>query len=198
MDPSFICTIRVLANGTQNFGSETRFTIDGLSKVIDSYYNSTMLSFTNVSPTPGGEITIDMDRYGSGVGIINLMQVDYAAPFEPEDSDADSLPDWWEDLHGFGQTGAVASATASNGVNTLLETYIAGLDPNNADSQLKINTIGPLQWDAVSGRVYTVYWTSNLLSSFQPLESNLTGGVYTDSLYSTENKGFYRIEAELE
>jgi len=57
-----------------------------------------------------------------------------------------------------------------------------------------------MRWSGVSGRVYNVYWTSNLLSSFQPLETNLpwTPTVFTDTTHSAEEKGFYKIEAQIE
>jgi len=45
-----------------------------------------------------------------------------------------------------------------------------------------------------------VYWTSNLLSGFQPLESNIawTAIPYSDTNHPGEEKGFYKIEVELE
>jgi len=51
----------------------------------------------------------------------------------------------------------------------------------------------------VSGRVYTIYWTSNLLSGFgNPWKTNITDGVYTDTTHIAEEKGFYKIDVELE
>jgi len=57
-----------------------------------------------------------------------------------------------------------------------------------------------LRWNSVSGRVYTVYWTSNLLSNFQTLETNLpwTEMPYTDTNESATGQGFYKIDVELE
>ena len=91
---------------------------------------------------------------------------------------------------------------AANGVNTVYESYIADLDPTVPDAVFRIAYLNALtsalHWNAASGRVYTVYWTSNLdLSGFQILESDLTSGVYTDLLHGAESEGFYKIEVEL-
>jgi len=44
-----------------------------------------------------------------------------------------------------------------------------------------------------------VYWTSNLLNGFgAPWQTNLVNGVYTDTTHTAEEKGFYKIEVELE
>ncbi len=116
------------------------------------------------------------------------------------DTDSDGLPDWWETQYFGGATNANPTATASNGVNTVEQTYIAGLDPTDPESRFIISTIDPLQWNTASGRVYNIYWTSNLLSSFQTLESNVpwTGNVFTDSTHSAEKQGFYKIDVRLE
>lgn len=190
-------TLLILASGGQDFGSETRFTVNGTEKVIDSYHNSELLEFTNIVPNASDEIIVNMDNNGEGMGALNLIQLNYSTPYEPEDTDADVLPDWWEDLHGYGQTGAVATNIAANGINTLLECYIAGINPADANSKFMIQNIIPLQWNAVSGRAYTIYWTSNLLHGFQPLETNLTSGSFTDLLHGAEDSGFYKIEVEL-
>ena len=115
-------------------------------------------------------------------------------------SAGDGLPDSWEQQYFGGSTNANPSAVASNGVNTIREVYIAGLNPNDPASRLELSSIYPLRWNAASGRVYSVYWSSNLLSGFEPLATNIpwNGSVFTDSLHSAENQGFYRIKVRLE
>jgi outer membrane protein assembly factor BamB len=82
--------------------------------------------------------------------------------------------------------------------------YIAGISPVDPDAEFLISVLCPpsseriLQWQNSSGRVYTIWWTSNLLSSFQCLESNFTGGAFTDETHSAHGEGFYKIEVELE
>lgn len=55
------------------------------------------------------------------------------------------------------------------------------------------------RWNAVSGRVYSVYWTSNLLNAFQSLETNVpwTGTVFTDAVHGTGNENFYKVKVKL-
>ncbi len=120
------------------------------------------------------------------------------------DTDSDGLPDWWEELYFNGATNANPNTLCSNGVNTVWQAYIAGLNPTNPASLFLTSVLSSppsvLSWNAVSGRVYSVWWTSNLLSGFQSLESNIpwTGNTFTDTTYNAEDKGFYKIDVELE
>ena len=122
------------------------------------------------------------------------------------DDDNDGLPGWWEIDHFGGETNANPNAMASNGVNTVLETYIAGLDPADPDAAFLISDIQPqtsgsvLSWNATNGRAYTVSWSSNLLSGFQALERNIayTAVPYTDTNHTADGQGFYKIEVTME
>ncbi len=115
---------------------------------------------------------------------------------DPEDTDDDGLPDSWENQ--FGGLSLDPDAAAANGVNTVMETYIAGLNPTNSSVLEVSNTRNNLQWTSVSGRVYTVYWTSNLLNDFEIVESNLTSGTFTDTEHQNGEKGFYKIDVKLD
>jgi hypothetical protein len=48
--------------------------------------------------------------------------------------------------------------------------------------------------------VYSVYWTTNLLGGFQPLETNLVWpqNSWTDTVHSAEDGGFYRVKVQLQ
>ena len=78
------------------------------------------------------------------------------------DEDGDGMPDWWETEYYGGETNANPTATASNGVNTVLETYIAGLDPTDPQSAFLISDLSPLtsgnvlSWNTTNDRVYSV------------------------------------------
>ncbi len=117
-----------------------------------------------------------------------------------DDLDADGIPNDWETLYYGGSTNANSSAICSNGINTVLQAYIAGLNPTNATSRLMLNPLpdNALYWSAISGRVYSIWWTTNLLENFQPLETNLpwTQGSYTNSNPSPCD--YYKIKVELE
>jgi hypothetical protein len=81
--------------------------------------------------------------------------------------------------------------------------YIAGLNPTNSDTFALTDFSGTvsnnvLGWNAVSGRVYKVYWSSNLVDGFSLIESNLTDGTYIDTDRTDTLEGFYKITVELE
>ena len=117
------------------------------------------------------------------------------------DTDSDGLPDYWESQHYGSPTSAVPIDAASNGVDTVYSAYIAGIDPMNPTNYFELSNLrNVLQWVGVSGRVYNIYWTSNLLENFQTLETNVlwTSAIFTDTLHSAQEKGFYKIEVQLE
>ncbi len=114
--------------------------------------------------------------------------------------DADTLPDWWEQYY-FGDLSPNPDDPAANPDYTVWQCYVAGLDPTDPDALFELsNARNILGWNAVSGRVYTIYWTSNLLSSFQTLETNVSWNpaIFTDTTHTAEEKGFYKIDVELE
>jgi hypothetical protein len=106
----------------------------------------------------------------------------------------------------YGTTNVNVNAASSNGVNTIEQCYIAGLDPKDPASVLLVSDLrfptsaNVFRWNSASGRVYNVYWSSNLLSGFQSLESNVpwTGNIFTDTVHGAANEGFYKIEVRLE
>ena len=115
------------------------------------------------------------------------------------DTDTDSIPDWWEQKYFGGITVASASAMASNGVNTLLEAYIAGLNPM-LQERFRVYPLSEgtgLRWDALPSRRYSVYWTPSLTSSFM-LKTNLPPDVthFIDSGSSLESSSFYQLKVE--
>jgi hypothetical protein len=119
------------------------------------------------------------------------------------DEDTDGLPARWE-LEYFGNTTNVnANEVCSNGINTMIQAYVAGLNPTDPQSRLQISDFRSLPaektfgWTTASGRVYSVYWSTNLRLGFQCLESNIswTRGVFTNS--TTVPQGYYKIDVRL-
>lgn len=52
-----------------------------------------------------------------------------------------------------------------------------------------------VNWHAVSGRRYTVLWTSSLLGGFQPIATNdAPTNSWLDTGHTTGSKGFYKVE----
>lgn len=117
------------------------------------------------------------------------------------DSDNDGIPNDWETLYFGGPTNALATANPDFDTYNNLQEYIAGLNPTNSDgfgpSNFMIGVNNAFEWNTASGRIYSVYWSSNLLDGFSILQSNLTSGVYTDSTHSAAAQGFYKLEVEV-
>ena len=122
------------------------------------------------------------------------------------DTDGDGLPDWWETQYYGGPTAANTNDICANGVNIVLDAYIAGFNPTNALAGFSITGFDAdaglghyaLQWNEAAGRVYTVHWTSNLLDGFTTfLTNNYSGGTFTDTVHGADSEGFYRMEVEI-
>jgi hypothetical protein len=134
----------------------------------------------------------------------NLWSGRPTALWEPDsDEDADGIPAVWELQYFGGTTNAIPNAVCSNGINSVLEAYIAGLNPNDPQSVFLASVSssptsgGILNWNAVTGRVYSVYWTTNLMSGFQCLESNIP---WTQSSFTNGSAGpceYYKLKVQL-
>ena len=118
--------------------------------------------------------------------------------FGLDESDSDTLPDDWERALGGNQD---PSAISSNGVNTILESYINGLDPTDPSRTFSTSMTRPspntvLGWNATSGRVYSVSYSTNLLSGFLPLQTNLpwSSGGFTDDVHSVEEQLYDKVD----
>jgi hypothetical protein len=115
-------------------------------------------------------------------------------------------PWWWLAANGFTQNFEnVVGTIGSNGM-PVWQSYVAGLNPNDPGSQLRLwlnsaaeNTV-VLHWDSVTGRVYTVWSSSNPAEGYSPirnaikLPATITGltNVIGDSAPAT----FYRLGVE--
>jgi PKD repeat protein len=143
-----------------------------------------------------------IDEFRIATDWANAVPAAISAP--SGDTDSDGIPDEWESQHFGGATNANPNALAANGINTIYETYIAGLNPTNAQSVFALSSQQVasqrlLQWSAVSGRVYGVYWTTNLMNSFQPLETNILWPQNSwTGLVSGSQGDFYKLQVELE
>lgn len=168
---------------------------------------------TNVSlQTYGGRTNIQIRFYGNIPGFgsnglsdmaLDLIKVQQSSSVTNNDFDNDGLPNDWETLYFGGTTNANPAAIASNGINTLRECYIAGINPTSPVSffQTSVDYLPPsasvVRWNAVSGRIYSVYSASNLLSGFQPLQTNIVfpQAGYTDAVNSVDR--FYKLGVRL-
>jgi len=159
-------------------------------------------NFEFYSTNQGGFVELRIVNNSGTNAWVDTINIKLASVSSLPDVDNDGLPDEWETTYFGGATNAVPGVLSSNGVNTVMDCYIAGLDPTDPDTCFEVSGLrnNILQWSGVSGRVYNVYWASNLLSGFHPVQSNVpwTGSIFTDNTHNAEQKGFYKIEVELE
>jgi hypothetical protein len=160
--------------------------------------------YVKISPTGVGTPMNNPPTGYTSYGSIGPYTIAGSVPLP--DRDTDGIPDDWELQYFGGATNANPTATASNGVNTVLQCYVAGLNPTSAASFFKVTGLEKngagngfvVRWSAVSGRVYSVYSSSNLLlNNFQNLATNLAfpQSSYTDSVYQAGQ--FYKIDVRL-
>jgi hypothetical protein len=122
------------------------------------------------------------------------------------DQDGDQIPDSWESEHFGGPTNANASSMSSNGVNSVMEAYVAGLNPTSVTSYLEIPDIWSttsrfINLPAVSGRVYTVEFATNLTQAnpwnLLKAVTNLTDGLLQIDDPSSESVKAYRFNVKM-
>ncbi|MCK5801856.1 MAG: hypothetical protein KAI66_03440, partial [Lentisphaeria bacterium] len=153
-----------------------------------------------------GTWSVSKDRAEADIVRLQILPLLDELIIPSTDSDGDGIPDLWELQYYDGPTSADPAAISSNGVNTVLEAYIAGFDPTDPLTGFAITGFGAdvglghyiLQWDEATGRVYSIYWTSNLLDGFSAaLQTNYAGGVFTDMVHGAFSEGFYRLKVEV-
>jgi hypothetical protein len=129
----------------------------------------------------------------------------------------DGVPYTWLEDAGYPDPGSVdVNATlAANGVNSLKQAYIAGLDPNDADAFFLVDgDMMPveaeesgilLRWPSVANRVYFIYRSSDLLapdSGFVAIESHVPAtppeNTYPDTNATVNAVYYYRLGVALE
>ena len=114
-------------------------------------------------------------------------------------------PYWWLASYGYLGFENAVNATGANGF-PLWQSYLAGLNPNDPNNQLKLSLSegvsgapNVLNWNTVTGRVYTLWFSTNLAAGFSrvPAASNLpaTTRSFTQTLTPAPRAAFYRIEA---
>ncbi len=128
------------------------------------------------------------------------------------DFDNDGLPDGWEQQIIDASRGVIADVDQvkpeddfDRDGNSNYTEFIAGTSPTNGLSVFQItdNELTgsgyELNWTTITGRVYGVWWSTNLVSGFMPLETNLVHpqNSYIDDQHSSEHSVMYQLRVEL-
>ncbi|HUA68706.1 MAG TPA: S8 family serine peptidase [Candidatus Saccharimonadales bacterium] len=122
------------------------------------------------------------------------------------DTDGNGLPDWWE-LEYFGHlTGTDPNADPDHdGMDNLAE-WIAGTNPTNAASCLRVSVMSTnsngvnVSWPSVAGKTYWLERSTNLLTGFNTISTNIAAtaptNTQTDTAILPDNTRFYRVGVE--
>ncbi len=176
VDMTYSCTTPAIS-GEGNISADPRFVdpagddfrLSAQSPCIDAGLNQLWMGHTT-----------DLD----GNPRVVAARVDMGAYESPyfRDTDQDGIPDWWEILHFGGPTAADANALSANQRDTILESFIAGLDPHDPDASFGTRSFErhargfELRWPSAFGRVYHVERSSNAAApqgGFEILKSDI-------------------------
>lgn len=127
---------------------------------------------------------------------------------QANDTDGDGIPDWWTLLYFGHATGSAADKTRAqddydgDGMSNLAE-YLAGTDPTDPRSDLKINSITPvssgitLHFTVVAGHSYTLQYSASLSGPWQRLAdvqtASATGSQAATDTTAGQRTRFYRL-----
>jgi hypothetical protein len=124
------------------------------------------------------------------------------------DTDTNGLPDWWE-LQYFGHlTGTNPNADADHDGMSNLAEWLAGTNPTNASSALRLTAIPTnnpntfvVRWPSVAGKYYWLERATNLLTGFNSVvQTNIAAtaptNTATDAAVLPVNDRFYRVGVE--
>jgi hypothetical protein len=185
------------ANASVPAGGSTNFVI-----TASNYYRIAMLT-TNGTAVTG--MTFDNNSTTTNFTWSNMQTSGVlAATFTAQvttNAPAQVPYEWLGSYFVTNDYNAAANADQDGDGLTAWQEYITGTDPTNTASGLVAaqSARNVVTWSPVSGRVYSVYWTTNLLNGFQPLETNI---LYPQGSYTNINSGprvnLYQIKVRMQ
>ena len=127
-----------------------------------------------------------------------------SSPSGGVDTDGDGMPDAWENIHDFNALVPDASADADHDGFTNLEEYLAGTDPRDAGSRLRIDSVQRdssqtrILFAAITGRSYSVQYREALDGSPWQTLTSVPAGIADQSAVAidpstTRHQRFYRL-----
>ncbi len=131
------------------------------------------------------------------------------APPADGDSNDNGIPDWWEMWYFGLEDGGTPAFNAladhdGDGMNNSGE-YTAGTSPIDSSSLLKIDlkqVYGPdgfvIRWPSASGKLYTIERSTNLMTGFSTLATDIPASLPINSYTDTVGTGsfFYRVKIQ--
>ncbi|MBN2163791.1 MAG: lamin tail domain-containing protein [Pontiellaceae bacterium] len=135
---------------------------------------------------------------GSGAPLIRTGRTGWGVTTEA-DQDADQLDDAWENAF-FGSLSQTGSDDFDHDGFSNLQESICGTDPTDNASFFRIERIEvpEIEWTAVTGRTYSVYWTDDLQQPFVQIATVITCGSFSEGQNTTTGTGYYFIAVEHE
>ena len=114
------------------------------------------------------------------------------------DTEGDGLPDGWEAPHGINPLVDDTIDNPDGDWHNNQDEYIAGTDPTNgysfftaANTVVEVNGTNcfVVEWISIPDRLYSVQWSTNLVSGFQFLETGIEHpqNSYTDTTHNAES-----------